>query len=97
MQLYNERDLAAPLALWEAACASPDLCAEEEAEGEDVDALSRPDALCFGWRPLEGGEGAEVRLVSDAGEPLSGWLDAPLSGRGVIGGLSLLPGLTYRL
>ncbi|MBM4290645.1 MAG: hypothetical protein FJ138_03740, partial [Deltaproteobacteria bacterium] len=97
VQLYDARDLAAPLALWEAPCAAPALCADDPAEGEDLDALARPDALCYGWRPLAGVDGAEVRLTSDGGEPLSGWLDAPLSGRGVIEGLALLPGPLYRL
>jgi len=96
--IYQHSDLEAPVGLWVAPCERPPVC-EGDSEGAEraIEPLRRADALCYGWRPLEELSGAEVQLREEGGAELTGWVEAPLTGRGALRNLSLVQGVRYQL
>ena len=96
--VYQHSDLESPLALWVARCDREVSCEGEPSLEEPItEPLMRSDALCYAWLPLEGLSGAELQLREEGGLALTEWREAPLTGRGTLEGLSLLPGSRYRL
>lgn len=96
--IYQHSGLEAPAELWVARCEGPARCEGDSASEERPRGpLNRSDALCYAWRPLEGLSGAEVQLRDEGGAALTEWVEAPLTGRGVLRDLSLVQGAQYLL
>ena len=96
--VYQHSDLEAPTELWVAPCERSPVCDGDSAGLEyATEPLTRADALCYGWRPLEELSGAEVQLREEGGVELTDWIEAPLSGRGVLRDVSLVQGVRYQL